>query len=177
MGGRGQELGGVRRPLVLTGGPAVGKSSTGKAVAVGRGRAAFIVVDDIRQLIVSGGEPPRRGEEGRVQRDLGVRNACCVARRLHDGGFDVVIADVLTPQTAGVYRHELPGCLIVHLVVPFAEAVRRGAARRVWLTGVEFRALHHADLTAPPAGDARLEAGGMSFDEQTAAVERLWGAA
>jgi shikimate kinase len=41
------------RPLILTGGPAVGKTTCGRALAVERDRAAYIDVDDIRQLIVA----------------------------------------------------------------------------------------------------------------------------
>ena len=40
------------RLLILTGGPAVGKATCGRALAVERDRAAYIDVDDIRQLIV-----------------------------------------------------------------------------------------------------------------------------
>jgi len=79
-------------------------------------------VDDVRQLVVSGGEPPWRGEEGRAQQELGVLNACCMARPFVDAGVDVVIADVLTPHTAPLYRRELPHCLLVHPSVPFEEA-------------------------------------------------------
>jgi dephospho-CoA kinase len=45
------------RPLILTGGPAVGKTTFGRALAVERDRAAYIDMDDIRQLIVA--EPGR----------------------------------------------------------------------------------------------------------------------
>jgi shikimate kinase len=41
------------RPLILTGAPAVGKTTCGRALAVERDRAAYIDVDDIRQLIVA----------------------------------------------------------------------------------------------------------------------------
>jgi shikimate kinase len=37
------------RPLILTGGPAVGKTTCGRALAVERDRAAYIDVDDIRE--------------------------------------------------------------------------------------------------------------------------------
>ena len=41
------------RPLILIGGPAVGKTTYGRALAVERDRAACIDVGDIRQLIVA----------------------------------------------------------------------------------------------------------------------------
>ncbi len=164
----------LRRPLVLTGGPAVGKSATARALATARRRAAFVDVDDVRRLVVAGGEPPWRGEEGRAQRELGVVNATGLARTFGAAGFEVVLADVLTPVSARLYRRELPGSVVVHLVVTFEEALRRAATRRVWLTAAEFRLLHDDDRAAPPAVDHRLEVTAMSLDEQVAAVEALW---
>jgi predicted kinase len=65
--------------LVLTGGPAAGKSTTARRLAQTRPRAALIDVDDIRQLIVSGAAAPWEGDEGRRQQHLGVENACGLA--------------------------------------------------------------------------------------------------
>ncbi len=46
-------LAGVVKRQLLTRGPAVGKTTRGRALAVERDRAAYIDVDDIRQLIVA----------------------------------------------------------------------------------------------------------------------------
>lgn len=54
----------ARLPLVLTGGPAVGKSVTARALAGGRVRCAVVDVDDVRQLVISGAAAPWEGEEG-----------------------------------------------------------------------------------------------------------------
>jgi hypothetical protein len=51
-------------PLVLTGGPAVGKSTTANLFARRRPRAAVVDVDDVRQLVVSGAAAPWDGAEG-----------------------------------------------------------------------------------------------------------------
>ena len=69
-------------PLVLCGPPAVGKSVTGRALALSRPRCALIEVDDLRQLILSGAVPPWDGDEGLLQHRLGVLNACAIARNL-----------------------------------------------------------------------------------------------
>lgn len=164
----------MRRPLVLTGGPAAGKTTTGRRLAEKRPRAAFVDVDDLRQLVVAGAEPLWGGEEGVAQHRLAALNACLLARSFVRYRFDVVIADVLTPQTARVYRSQLPGCLLVHLVVPFAEAQRRAAMRHRWLTDEEFRELHRNDASSPPVVDHRLGVGKLSFEEQLAVVEELW---
>lgn len=162
----------ARRPLVLTGGPAVGKTVTGRALAEGRSRAAFVDVDDLRLLVVAGHE--WRGPAGAVQRRLGAVNACALGRRFLAAGFDVTIADVVTPETAAVYREELPGCLVVHLRVPLAAARRRATTRRVWLTDAEFTELHRIDAADPPAVDHSVDVAGYSLEEQVAAVGKLW---
>lgn len=164
----------MRRPLVLTGGPAVGKSTTGRALAEAAARAAFIDVDDLRHLIVSGHEPPWAGDEGRAQQALGVENACELAARLHAAGFDVVVADVVTPETAHTYRRKLPGCLLVHLVVSIEEALRRAATRKVWITEDEFRQLHRADIKQPPSADHSIDVTALTLSDQVASVAFLW---
>jgi len=128
----------ARRPLVLTGGPAVRKTTTARPLAEALPRAAFIDVDDLRLLIVAGHEA--WGPQGDAQRALGAANACLLGQRFGVEGFDVAIADVVTPATADVYRHQLRGCLLVHLTVTLTEAHRRAATRPVW-----------SRLVAPPA--------------------------
>lgn len=164
----------MRRPLVLTGGPAVGKTTCGRALAGERPRAAFVDVDDVRQLVVSGAAAPWAGVEGRDQHGLGVRNASALASNFLRAGFDVVIADVLSPETARIYREALPGCLVVHLQISLAGAQRRAATRTVYLTTDEFEALHRADAESPPESDVVLPVDGLTVEEQLSALRALW---
>ena len=97
-----------------------------------------IDVDDIRQLVVAGHAAPWDGEAGLFQQRLGVENACDLARRFASSGIEVVIADVVTVQTAELYRTRLPSVLIVHLRISLAEARRRATQRPVYLTEDEF---------------------------------------
>jgi predicted kinase len=166
----------TRLPLVLTGGPAVGKSVTARTLAERRPRCAFIDVDDVRQLVVTGAAAPWEGEEGEEQQWLGVTNACSLARNFLATGIDVVVADVLTPETCDLYRRELPGCLIVHMTVGLLEAMRRAASRKVWLTDHEFRTLHEADVANPPDADHRIQVDTLDLENQAEKVARLWGA-
>jgi predicted kinase len=117
----------MRSPLVLTGGPAVGKSTTARLLALATARSAVVNVDDVRQLIVSGGAAPWQGSEGSAQQRLGVENACSLARSFNAAGFDVILTDVLTPVMLELYRQRLSGCLIVRLHVSDQEARRRAA--------------------------------------------------
>ncbi|WP_134130362.1 hypothetical protein [Kribbella pratensis] len=131
-------------------------------------------MDDVRQLVVAGAAAPWEGVEGQEQQRLGVTNACGLARNFVAVGIEVVVADVLTPETCDLYRQELPGCLIVHMTVSFPEALRRAASRKVWLTDDEFRMLHEADAANPPAADHRLQVDGLDVQSQTKKLERLW---
>lgn len=117
---------------------------------------------------------PWEGEEGLRQQHLGVRNAAALARGFVGEGIEVVVADVLTPDTLVTYRKVLPGCVVVHLTLPLEEARRRAATRPVWLTDAEFVALHHADAAAELAADHVLEVGGLGPAQQAAAVDALW---
>jgi len=162
------------RPLVLTGGPGVGKSSTALALAEMRARAAVVEVDDIRQMIVSGGVAPWKGAEGNRQRQLGVRNACAVAMNFCEADVDVVITDVLTPVSADLYRQLVPNCFIVRLTATVKEARRRAASRELFLTHEEFNDLHRLDRFEPPRADIHLEVEHLSPGSQARAVNDLW---
>ncbi len=163
-----------RSALVLTGAPAVGKSTAGLAVARARPRCAFVDVDDVRQLVVSGGVAPWDGEEGRRQQRLGVRNACALVAGFAETEIETVLADVLTPETLKFYRERLPGCLVVRLTISLPEALRRAATRQVWLTDQEFRDLHQTDAESPLAADHTVEVSALSPEQQARMIETLW---
>jgi predicted kinase len=163
----------MRPPLLLTGGPAAGKSSTALALVKPLHRAAVIDVDDIRQLVVAGHAAPWEGSEGHLQQRIGVENACDLIRRYLHWGIDVVLSDVLNYEIAALYRQLLPNVLIVELRLPLAEARRRARLRPVYLTEDQFDALH-ALQARDLAPDHILDVGPLTLDEQVHAVARLW---
>ncbi len=164
----------MRPVLVLTGPPAIGKSSTARAVAARRPRCAVIDVDDLRHLVVSGHIAPWQGAEGAAQRRLGVRNACGLASNFVAQGIEVVIADLLTPETGNLYRELLPGCLVVRLTAPLTETWRRSATRQRWLTDAEFESLYRQAESAPPRTQVTIDVSALDRDRQTEAVEHAW---
>jgi predicted kinase len=164
------------RPLVLSGGPAVGKSTCARRLAEERNRAAFIDADDVRQLVVAGDASLWSGDEGRAQHVLAARNVAAVARNLVDAGFVVTIADVVTTEALAVYRAELPDCVVVHLALSLPEARKRAATRPVYLTEDEFDLLHGL-MASPPEVDVVLDIGGLTVDQQVDAIRREWIAA
>ncbi|MFC5823695.1 hypothetical protein [Nonomuraea insulae] len=161
------------RVLILTGPPAVGKSTIGRLLAGERPRAAFIDIDDVRHLVVGGHAAPWSGQEGLRQQRLGVLNGCALARNFLDGDIDVVMVDVLTDSTAELYRASLPDVLILKLEVDFREAERRAGTRPVHLTPEEFRALH--DQQGEFTGDdIRLDVSRLSAEDAAARVRDIW---
>lgn len=162
------------RVLVLTGPPAVGKTSVGRLLAGTRRRGALVDIDDVRHMVVAGHAAPWDGDEGRRQQRLGVVNGCAVAGTFTANGIDVVIVDVLTDQTAGLYRQLLRDPLIVQLTAAYDEAVRRAHTREIHLTRDEFRRLHDEQgrLTA---FDHRIDTTDLSPDRTVAELARVWG--
>ena len=163
----------MRPPLLLTGGPAAGKSATALRLAESSPRAAVIDVDDLRHLVVTGHAAPWDGDEGRRQQRIGVENACDLAARYLRSSIEVVLSDVLSPETAALYRRLLPGVVVVQLRLPLAEARRRAALRPVYLTDEEFDTLH-ARQTDGVGADHLLDVGSLTLSEQVDAVTRLW---
>ncbi|WP_193106710.1 hypothetical protein [Brachybacterium sp. FME24] len=161
------------RPLILSGGPAAGKSTCGRLLAAQRSRAAYIDADDIRQLVIAGAATLWSGEEGEAQHLLAARNVAASGRNLVAAGFDLVVSDVVTPDTLPVYRAEFPDCFIVHLHLTLDEARRRSATRTEYLTGEEFDLLHAMTRT-PPDVDLVLDVSGKSVDEQVDVLCRAW---
>jgi hypothetical protein len=143
-------------------------------LAGSRPKAAVIEVDDVRHMVVGGHLAPWEGDEGAEQQLLGVRSACMLAGNFSTWGFEVVIADVVSPETLPLYRQWLPTAFVVRLHVSIREARRRAQTRAVYLMDHEFAQLHSEDARRPPAADEHLEVSSFSTEEQVAAVARLW---
>lgn len=160
-------------PLLLTGGPAVGKIVTARALAEAVPRTAYLDVDDLRHLVRNGHAAPWDGEDGAAQQLLGVRNAAGLARNFLASGFNVTITDVVTSATLAVYRELLPDVVVVHLVTSLAEARRRARTRPVYLTDEEFDALHHDQPGLVPI-DYRLDVTHLDQATQLRQVRAIW---
>lgn len=165
----------MRPPLLLTGPPAAGKSTTALALARATPLGAVIDVDDVRQLVVAGHAAPWHGDAGRLQQQLGVDNACDLARRFHAAGIEVVLADVVTDATAVRYRCQLPALQIVRLRLPLAVARERARRRPVHLTEREFEDLHELDAASSFRVDATVDVAHLGPGGQADAVREVWG--
>ena len=164
----------MRAPLLLTGGPAAGKSTTARRLADGLPLAAVVDVDDVRQLVTSGHVAPWQGDEGTRQHRLGVENACDLARRFTGAGIDVVLSDVVSRDTEVLYRRLLRGVVVVRLLASLAEARLRARSRPAFITDQELDLLHRLEAHSPAAADHTLDVGTLGVEEQVRAVHDLW---
>ena len=164
----------MRQPLLLTGPPAAGKSTTALALARSVPLAAMIDVDDIRHLVVAGHTAPWEGNEGRLQQQIGVENACDLARRFRAAGIEVVLADFVTTATAALYRRHLQDLQIIRFRLPLGEAYRRAQLRPIHLTEQEFEDLYGFDAASNFPVDHVIDVAKLDFEGQVDAVRRLW---
>lgn len=117
--------------LLVAGPPAAGKNTVGEQLCALRERAALVDVDQIRQLVRAPYVAPWEGEEGRRQYRLGIRNACTLAKVLHEDGCDVVMVDVAPPEVLNLYDQGLQGVGMKTVLLQASpdELVRRDGER------------------------------------------------
>ncbi len=96
-----------------------------------------------------------------------------MGRNFVEAGFDLTVADYVTPRSLSVYRAELPDCFVVHLRISLQGARARAATRRIYLTDEEFDQLHEM-IALPPEVDLVLDVDGLAQHEQLGALRTLW---
>ncbi|HEX5503368.1 MAG TPA: hypothetical protein VFW96_12155 [Thermomicrobiales bacterium] len=160
--------------LILTGPPGAGKNTVAAVFAQQRGRCAVIDVDLVRWMVLQPHKAPWEGQEGRAQQRLGVQNACLLARNFLVHRFEVVIHDVLSAETAHLYRQELPGHdpTIVLLLPTFEEIQRRNALRPPRLTAEESRSLYQLQAAFTDY-DRKIDNTSLSAEEVAAQLAEM----
>lgn len=131
--------------LILTGPPAAGKNTISTLVAKQLSRCAVIDVDVVRWMILQPHKAPWDGEEGQIQQKLGVLNACLLTKSFTRAGFDVLILDVVTDETASMYKTELGQIelKIILLLPSFIKIKNRNASRGQRITEDEVEMLYN----------------------------------
>lgn len=130
--------------LIITGPPASGKTTVGPLIAERLNQCAVIEVDILRVMVRQPHITPWLGKAGLAQLRLGALNGSTMARNCAAAGYDVVVTDVLTDETAGIYRSELAGLehRIVLLLPCLEESLRRNRERGQFLTDEEVEILY-----------------------------------
>lgn len=125
--------------IILTGPAAAGKNTISHLLAQKRTKGADIDVDLVRWMYRHPHKAPWEGEEGMAQLKFGAENSCLLAKNFAEHDIDVSICDVLTDETAQVYRRLLPKAKIILLMPTFEEAFRRFKNRTHTISDEEFK--------------------------------------
>jgi hypothetical protein len=105
--------------VIISGPPHASKSATAEALCARYDRMLHIDVSVLHGFLRMGRlRPWDTSPEGRRQRELLIASACEMARRFLDGGYGVVIDDIVTKDDLPIYREALAGLpWAEHLVV------------------------------------------------------------
>jgi len=136
--------------LILNGPTGTGKNTIAEIVSKKTERSVVIDVDLLRLMVKNPHKAPWQGEEGKHQQLLGVSNACLLAKEFIKNGFSVIILDVLSDETAKLYKDNLNEFKpkLVLLLPTWEEIVRRNKTRERRLTDDELEMVYkqQADL-------------------------------
>ena len=123
--------------FLLAGAPAVGKSTTGRALAASFSKSIHIPVDDVRNMVVSGIVQPGGdwGPELIEQLRVARESVVDMANRYNKAGFVVVIDDFYDPGSGLSEYAELIGRSHKHIVCCFIPLEDAALARNLsdWL--------------------------------------------
>lgn len=144
--------------LLLTGPPAAGKNTVAELVAKRLDKCAVIDVDVLRQMILNPRREPWEGEEGPLQRSLGVDNACSLTRNFAGSGYSVLVIDTMTDAMVSDYRRQLSGLdpWTVQLLPSEDEVAARLLSRPDYLSRGEVNWMYHQQSTLTEC-DERLD--------------------
>ena len=113
--------------IILTGPAGSGKNTIANLYARSKAKGADIDVDLLRWMYRQPHVALWEGQEGFRQLEIGVRHACLLAKSFSDEGCDVAITDILTNETAKIYRENLSDYdyRIIRLMPTWEESLTR----------------------------------------------------
>lgn len=118
---------------LIIGPPAVGKSTTSRALAASFSRSIHIPVDDLRNMVVSGLALPAREWDDELTRQVTLARQAVIGMALgyNEAGFAVIIDDFWDPNRLAEYQtlSGLPHVRRVLLLPDRIEAHRRNLLR------------------------------------------------
>lgn len=130
--------------IILNGPTGTGKNTISSFVAKNRQHCAVIDFDVLRNMFANPHRAPWQGEEGHSQQILGVDHACSIAKSFLDHNFDVILLDVLSDETATLYKEKLHHYKphLVLLLPTFEEIIQRNLSRPPRLTHEELKMVY-----------------------------------
>ncbi len=152
--------------VILSGPTGAGKNTIAELVAQQRGRCAGIDFDVLRNMFLKPHLTPWDGDAGHRQNVLGVDHACMLASSLLANGYDCIILDVLSDETASLYKERLShhDPVIVQLLPTYDEILRRNRTRPPRLTDEELEMVYQGQLEFSMF-DERIDNTGLSPQE------------
>jgi chloramphenicol 3-O-phosphotransferase len=122
--------------FILTGAPASGKTSVAKALLNHFSYGVHIPVDDLRGMVVSGISNPIGSWDDETDRQfrLARDSAALIAKTYAQGGFAVVVDDVIFPdQISRHYDAVLASCDVYKVLLRpvVAQTIARNKARQI----------------------------------------------
>ena len=160
--------------MILNGPTGTGKNTIAEIVAQRRDRCAIIDYDVLRNMFRKPHLTPWDGEAGHRQNVLGLQHACMLAKSFLTNDYDCLVLDVLSDETAGLYRDILKdhNPQLIHLLPSFEEIVRRNGTRPPRLTDEELRMVYEGQ-TQLRVFDTRIDNTHLSPDEVAHAILQL----
>lgn len=131
--------------IILTGPAGAGKNTIARLVAEKKKKCSVIDVDLVRAMIVQPHKAPWDGEGGLAQQRLGVANACLLAKIFVKNAYDVLILDVISDETARLYKKELgdQNIITILLMPNYTEIQRRNKERPSRITEEEIKLIYN----------------------------------
>lgn len=162
--------------LILTAPTGTGKNTIAEILARKKERCVVIDVDLLRLMVRSPHKAPWQGEEGHEQQLLGVVNACILAKQFALKNFSVIILDVLSDETAKVYKANLAEFEhnLVLLLPNWEEIVRRNKTREAKLTHEELEMVYKQQ-TALKVYDEKIDNTAISAEDVANKLNLLLG--
>lgn len=130
--------------IILCGPTGTGKNTIAELVAQQRKRCAVVDYDVLRNMFREPHLTPWDGEAGSRQNLLGIEHASMLALSFLGNGYDCLVLDVLSDETAEVYREQLRqfNPMIIHLLPTYDEILRRNRTRPPRLTKQELATVY-----------------------------------
>jgi len=162
--------------IILNGPTGAGKNTISAIIAKKRTRCAVVDFDDIRKMFVKPHKTPWDGEEGLSQQLLGVNHACLIAQSFLENKFDVILLDVLSEETAKIYKDKLRkySPKLIFILPSFDEIERRNTTRPPRLTNQELEMVYKEQAQLKTF-DHKIDNSLMSADEVAGKVNKLMG--